>query len=211
MTWRGRANRHKAVGLRHGFRSGLEVRNAEKIESLGHKVIFEQVKIKYAVPMMERTYSLDFELPNGIMVETKGRFMPIDRAKHLYLRTQHPELDIRFVFQRAKTPITKGSKTTYAMWAEKHGFTWAEGEIPDDWFVEPGPHGRPGKAAGARTIPVPQEVKDNLIGGPRESHSAVRDASNRAREMAAQKARPPGRRVSPDSGSPRRRPSAKAR
>jgi len=43
-------------------------------------------------------------------------------------------LDIRFVFLRASNKIYKGSKTTYAAWCERHGFEWAEGSIPTDWY-----------------------------------------------------------------------------
>lgn len=91
--------------------------------------------------MRNRTYTPDFLLPNGIIIETKGRFLPEDRRKHLEVRKQHPELDIRFVFSRASAPINKGSKTTYAMWCEKHGFLWADKQIPDDWLYEEKPKG----------------------------------------------------------------------
>nr|DAL93602.1 MAG TPA: endonuclease I [Caudoviricetes sp.] len=32
----------------------------------------------------------------------------------MLIKQQNPELDIRFIFSRSKTPIYKGSKTTYA-------------------------------------------------------------------------------------------------
>src|SRR5262249_414898 len=121
----GRFKRTMAAGLRYGFRSGLEKTNAESLQKRGVKVSFEEVKIKYVVPSIEGTYRADFELPNAIIVETKGLFESTDRAKHLFIKTQHPELDIRFVFQRPNTPISKGSKTTYAMWCEKYGFKYA--------------------------------------------------------------------------------------
>ena len=41
----------------------------------------------------------------------------------ILLKEQHPELDIRIVFQDMKKPIYRGSKTTYAKWATDHGFT----------------------------------------------------------------------------------------
>lgn len=40
------------------------------------------------------------------------------------------------MFSRARTPIYKGSKTTYADWCEKNGFQWAEKLIPREWIEE---------------------------------------------------------------------------
>ncbi len=36
--------------------------------------------------------------------------MTADRQKHLLVRDQHPELDIRFVFSRSAAKINKASK-----------------------------------------------------------------------------------------------------
>lgn len=128
----------------HGFRSGLEGDNAKLLESWGVPVLFEVGKVRYEIPASLHTYTYDFELPNGIIVETKGKFEPQDRAKHLLIQAQHPDLDIRFVFQRPSDPINKGSKTTYAMWATKHGFKWAFKRIPREWVEEEGPRMKPG-------------------------------------------------------------------
>ena len=67
---------------------------------------------------------------------TKGRFVLEDRKKHLLVKQQHPELDIRFVFSNSKNKINKKSKTTYADWCEKNGFKYADKVIPDEWFEE---------------------------------------------------------------------------
>lgn len=86
------------------------------------------------MPAKEHTYTPDFLLKrSGIIVETKGQFTSEDRQKHLYVKAQHPELDIRFVFQNPNAPIYKGSKTTYAKWCEKHGFKYATRLIPLEW------------------------------------------------------------------------------
>ena len=132
-------------GLRLGFRSGLEQKNARFLEAHGQVVRFESLKIPYVVPETRRKYTPDFVLENGIIVETKGKLEPKDRAKHLFIKHQHPELDVRFVFQRASDKINKGSKTTYAMWADKHGFQWAIGIVPKAWLKEPGPEIHPDK------------------------------------------------------------------
>lgn len=139
--WAKRVNQNQEAGLKHGFRSGLEEINAKHLESLGVPVLFETRIVEYTVPETVRRYHVDFELPNGILIETKGKFEPVDRAKHLFIKSQHPELDVRFVFQKPKTPINKGSRTTYADWADKHGFKWATKLIPESWVREPSKRG----------------------------------------------------------------------
>ena len=167
QTWR---NNPRARGMREGYRSGLEEMNAKHLAANKVPVVFEKVKIKYIIPATERTYSPDFELPNGIIVETKGKFDPTDRAKHLYIRLQHPDLDIRFVFQRPNERISKNSETTYAKWADKHGFKWAAKIIPVPWIREPG---KPG-ARGERTIDVSPEIADKFIGAALKPNAALR-------------------------------------
>ena len=119
--------------LKAGYRSGLEETVANQLKRLGVVAGYETTKIKYRVEE-DRTYTPDFILPNGIIVETKGRFVAADRKKHLLLRKQHPELDIRFVFTNSKSKLSKASKTTYAMWCAKHGFIFADKEIPLEWL-----------------------------------------------------------------------------
>lgn len=138
-----RIHRNMKNGLRLGFRSGLEEENAMILEKRGQTVRFEALKVRYVVPESSHTYTPDFVLDNGIIVETKGKLEPKDRAKHLLIKGQFPELDIRFIFQRPHDKIRKGSKTTYAMWADHHGFKWASRIIPEEWCKEPGPKRKP--------------------------------------------------------------------
>ena len=100
------------------------------------KFTYEEFKIKWVDPKT-KTYTPDFVLENGIIIETKGRFISPDRAKHLAVRDQYPDLDIRFVFTNSKARLYKGSKTTYGMWCDKHGFKYADRLIPDAWLKEP--------------------------------------------------------------------------
>ena len=90
--------------------------------------------VPFTVPEKKRTYLVDFTLPNGILVEAKGRWTTEDRAKHLLIKKQHPELDIRILFMSAKTKIIKGSKTTYGDFCDKNGIIWAEKNIPESWL-----------------------------------------------------------------------------
>ncbi len=123
-------------GYLEGYRSGLEEKTAADLKSRGLDCPYEPYKIKYFKPETMHTYTPDFELPNGILIETKGRLIIDDRKKHILIKRQRPELDIRFVFEYAKGKIRKGSKTTYSMWAEKEGFKWAEKTIPQEWIDE---------------------------------------------------------------------------
>lgn len=126
-----------ARGVKHGYRSGLEDRISEQLKSLSVPFKYEEFKIKYEVHEI-RTYTPDFELPNGIIVESKGRFVAADRKKHLLVKKQHPELDIRFVFSNSKAKITKGSKTSYGDWCDKNGYIYADKLIPEEWIKERG-------------------------------------------------------------------------
>jgi hypothetical protein len=124
----------KRAGLKHGFKSGLEERINRQLESYGVFDVYEKLKIKYTVPARQATYTPDWILPNGVIVESKGRFVVADRQKHLFIKAQHPELDIRFVFSNSKAKISKTSQTTYAMWCDQHNFKYADKEIPQEWL-----------------------------------------------------------------------------
>ena len=124
------------VGMKYGFRSGLEEKVAEFLTSKGVKFTFETLKIPYVKPETQHIYTPDFILDNGIIIETKGRWLLDDRKKHLLIRKQHPNLDIRILFQNANAKISKGSKTSYANFCEKHGIPYAHREIPEAWLKE---------------------------------------------------------------------------
>jgi len=130
------AGSHYTHGLANGYRSGLEGRIAKELIARGIDPQFEKVKIRYSVPEKSHTYTADFLLPNGIVVETKGRFLSKDRQKHLLVKAQCPEWDLRFVFTNPQARISKASATTYAMWCEKNGFKYAKGSVPEAWINE---------------------------------------------------------------------------
>ena len=134
---RGRTMGAAERAIKNGYRSGLEDRISDQLKGLSVSFKYEEFKIKYEVHEI-RTYTPDFELPNGIIVESKGRFVAADRKKHLLVKKQHPELDIRFVFSNSRNKITKGSKTSYADWCNKNGFIYADKLIPEEWVTERG-------------------------------------------------------------------------
>ena len=125
--------------ISRGYRSGLEDKIAKQIKDAGYDVIYEQEKITYTQPARQAKYTPDFKLPKKggfFYVETKGRWLTADRHKHLLIKDQFPEIDIRFVFSNQNSKLYKGSKTTYAMYCERHGFIYANKTIPIDWLLE---------------------------------------------------------------------------
>lgn len=131
--------RAKSRAKKLAFRSGLEVTLSAEILKAGHPVVYEEYRLPYLVPETRHHYTWDFTLANGIIIEGKGIFDATDRAKHLFVREQFPELEIRFVFSSARSKIGPGSNTTLADWCSKNGFIFAHRHIPPEWFREKGP------------------------------------------------------------------------
>ncbi len=139
---------HWKHGIARGYRSGLEVAIGERLKSTECEWYYEPERIPY-IPN-QKTYTPDFYLVHkkkdnltkseryGIYIETKGRFLASDRAKHLLINKQHPDLDIRFIFTNPNQKLYKESRTTYGQWCEKHGFKYARKDIPSEWIIEMG-------------------------------------------------------------------------
>ena len=119
---------------KHGYRSGLELKIAQELDEQGVAYLYEKVKIEWE-DLAYRTYTPDFVLNNGIIIEVKGRWTLHDRKKMILVMEQNPELDIRMVFQRDQ-PLNKGAKTRYSEWCDKRGITYAVGEVPKEWLEE---------------------------------------------------------------------------
>lgn len=123
----------KRVGA---YRSGLEEKNMKMLETKGIKAKYEEWSIPYVIPASSHRYTPDIILPNGIIIETKGLWDSEDRKKHLLLREQHPNLDIRLVFSSSRSKLYKGSPTSYGEFCEKHGIKFADKLIPTEWLKE---------------------------------------------------------------------------
>ena len=119
------------------YRSGLEKEVAAYLRQNQKKVRYELLKVEWE-DLRYRTYTPDFVLDNGIIIETKGIFDSADRRKHREIQRQHPELDIRFVFSNANAKLYKGAKSRYCNWCEQHKFQWAHRVIPEEWLKEKG-------------------------------------------------------------------------
>lgn len=126
-------NRFKQTENTYPYKSNFEFGIAQNLKKKKIKFEYESVKLEYN---KAHTYTPDFVLANGIIIESKGRFTGEDRKKHLLVREQHPDKDIRFVFQRANQPLRKGSPNTYADWCVANNFKYADKEIPLEWIKE---------------------------------------------------------------------------
>ena len=125
------------VGLKYGFRSGLEISISEELDANKVKYQYEKVKLTYVKPQQAHTYTPDFYLEaHDFYIETKGLFTSADRQKMRLIKEQHPDKDIRIIFSNSRSRISKKSKTTYAMWCEKYKFKYADKHIPLEWLNE---------------------------------------------------------------------------
>jgi hypothetical protein len=127
----------RSRAIQAGYRSGLEEKIQEQLRLLKCRAEYEPFKIPYMVPASAHTYTPDFVLPNGIVIETKGRWDLASRKKHKLLKEQYPELDLRMVFSNSKSKISKGAKSRYCDVCDRMGIPYADKEIPTDWIKEP--------------------------------------------------------------------------
>ena len=119
--------------LSHGFRSRFEFEFAQYLAKNKIKYEYEKYKFKYTPPV--RTYTSDFYLTNyGFHLELKVHLDVATRVKHLLIKEQNPSVDIRFIFPNSQKKIYKGSKTTYAVWCNRHNFLYADNRIPSEWL-----------------------------------------------------------------------------
>jgi len=145
----------KANARKLGYRSGFEVSFAEELEALGVEYEYESDAciFRYHKPVSNAgvldsngcpvdlkehyrfiqwcSYTCDFMLRKGdgtpLYIETKGRFLAKDRAKHRLIKKQFPDVDLRILFsQNAKV----SDKSKCLDWA-------AQFNIPAEVIVKP--------------------------------------------------------------------------
>lgn len=130
------------------YRSGIEGEIVKQLKASGLEHYYEELKIPYTVPSSSHSYTPDFVVTTKsgkeIIIEVKGIWEYSDRYKHLLIRKQMPNLDIRFVFSNSRTKIRKGSRTTYADICNGKGrgifknviWKYADSKIPKSWLDE---------------------------------------------------------------------------
>jgi len=119
-----------------GRRSKFEDKLIEDLKRQGIEALYEPFFMRYR-PHAAKRYTPDIVLPNGIIIEAKGYFDAADRTKHLIIKQENPDLDVRFVFQRPENRLSPASKTTYVGWCKRWGFLYADTSIPETWLKEP--------------------------------------------------------------------------
>ena len=131
-----------ALRQHSALKSNFELKIADAlVEAIpeGEVVEYEKEKIPYHY-QATKNYIPDFSLPNGIYVEAKGRWTAPDRAKHLLVRRQHPDKDIRLIFQ-SDNKLTKAKNgMRYSDFCNKYGIKFIIWKFPKkpkaDW-VDP--------------------------------------------------------------------------
>lgn len=109
------------------LRNKFESRIYTQLRLSGVKFKYESEKIPFVIASH---YIPDFILstPNGkVYVECKGYFRPEAKRKMVAVKKQRPELDIRILFY--------SFNKQYVKWAERQGFRYAVGTIPEDWLT----------------------------------------------------------------------------
>ena len=101
------------------YKSGLENKFQEACKLKGWDLPYEANKIKYVIPASNHTYTPDFTVTSNVYIETKGLWAGSDRKKALFIKEQHPNITILYVFQRNQK-LSKKSTTTYLDWAYKN-------------------------------------------------------------------------------------------
>lgn len=118
------------------FRSKFEKHVWDSAKRSRKQMQYEPFPIPYVIPASNHNYFPDIVLPNGVIIEIKGKLDVHTCKKMIAVKQSNPHLDIRFVFMNARNKMNKRSKTRYWEWAEKHGFPWSEGTIPLAWWKE---------------------------------------------------------------------------
>jgi len=77
-------SKRRQHAIKNGYRSGLEDDISVDLKNRGVSFEYETLKIKWTL-LENKTYTPDFILPNGIIIESKGRFVSADRKKQLAL------------------------------------------------------------------------------------------------------------------------------
>lgn len=80
--------------------------------------------------VQRRTYTPDLVLPNGIVVEIKGKFDASKRNLMRQLVRCNPDVDIRFIFMRDNRFGAAKNRKRYSDWARALGVTCVE--VPVD-------------------------------------------------------------------------------
>lgn len=136
--------RKRKLAEKRGLRSGFELEVAQMLDLRGVKYEYEREKFpwKEELPngycpacgeraVADRSYTPDFFLENGVIIEAKGRFTPKDRK--IAVAMKKAGIDVKLIFQ-FNNKLSRASKTRYSDWCEKRGIDFAIRTIPEEWI-----------------------------------------------------------------------------
>lgn len=119
------------------YKSKLEVLVAALLKRAKVPIKYETDVIEFVQPAKKRKYHPDFRLPGDHRyIEVKGKLDREARQKYIWVKEQHPDVQLYLLFAKADNRLSKNSRTTYAEWAEENGFEWADVRvgIPKHWL-----------------------------------------------------------------------------
>lgn len=118
------------------FKSKFERKIHGDLKEVGVESNYESESISYT---LAKNYRPDFPVikKDGtyMYLEAKGIFEYEDRRKHIAVKEQHPEKDVRFIFYK-DYKTSKTAKQTYSTWCDKYGFQYCIQDVPDEWLKE---------------------------------------------------------------------------
>lgn len=134
---------------RTGYASGLEEQVAAQLDEAGQEFEYESLCFTYTEPLRKnlaecgdcgsrnliRTgrYTPDFVLPNGYIIETKGRWTAQDRRKMVAVRDEYTDYTFVMLFQR-DNKLKKNAKSYYSDWCNANGFDYSVETIKMEWL-----------------------------------------------------------------------------
>lgn len=120
-----------------GYKSWLEVEVADVLEAMGAPVDYEPDRLYYTIPESLHSYRPDFKLRENVYIESKGILDLASRKKLIYFKKSNPHVTIYLLFECSTNKIKAGAKQSYADWAVKNGFEYADWRygIPNHWIT----------------------------------------------------------------------------
>lgn len=130
------------------YRSAFEERLAQQLEEAGVEFEYEKYTYTFDVPVgqrlvcdecggnsivREKRYTPDFFLPNGMVIEAKGKLLAEHRRVFEAFKLAFPEEDFRLIFMRDNL-LRKRGKHRYSDWARSAGIRYSIGRIDPEWL-----------------------------------------------------------------------------
>lgn len=121
------------------YKSKFEKTVAASLKKAKLAFEYEPTVVRFVQPAKERKYTPDWRVKTKsgdlLFVETKGKLTVEDRQKLVWVKEQHPELNLVLLFMNASVKLRKNSPTSYGDWATKNGFKWFDWKkgLPQEW------------------------------------------------------------------------------